>query len=238
MKVFIKIFFLSIFITATFIFAQNPNGVIRCATYEYMELKKSQYPDYKQRLQQLENDIQQNILNKGSADYSLIRIPVVVHIVYKNTDENLSLDQINSQITILNQDYRRLPDSPGFNDNPIGADVKIEFYLADEDPDGNPTTGVTRTSTSNQYFSYESDNVKYSSQGGIDAWPADKYLNIWVCDIRYGTYQLLGYAQFPNYPGTYPPYDYETDGVVVHSGAFGNTGYLLWPDDFGLGSYS
>ena len=37
----------------------------------------------------------------------VIIIPVVVHIVYNNSDQNISNDQVRSQIKVLNQDFRK-----------------------------------------------------------------------------------------------------------------------------------
>src|SRR3712207_9163385 len=37
-------------------------------------------------------------------------------------------------------------------------------------------------------------DVKFDNRGGKNAWPSDKYFNIWVCNLEGG---LLGYAQFP-----------------------------------------
>ena len=55
------------------------------------------------------------------------------------------MSRYQSQIQVLNEDYRRKAGTNGFNTSPIGADARIEFYLATTDPDGKPTTGITRT---------------------------------------------------------------------------------------------
>ena len=62
-----------------------------------------------QKMQNQELQIQQWILNNSSKENtSIITIPVVVHIVYYNNTENISDNQIFSQIDILNEDFRRL----------------------------------------------------------------------------------------------------------------------------------
>lgn len=160
----------------------------------------------------------------------VLTIPVVVHVLYKNPTQNISDQQIYSQIAILNEDYRRMnPDTintPAMFDS-IAADINVEFCLATIDPLGNPTNGITRTSTSGGlafgYFSPFGEDAKYDSLGGKDAWPADKYLNIWVCDLFPG---LLGYAQFPGG-------DPATDGVVITYTAFGNIGTVAAPSTEG-----
>jgi hypothetical protein len=65
--------------------------------------------------------------------------------------------------------------------------------------------------------------VKYSAQGGDDAWPASSYLNLWACDLGGG---LLGYAQFPGGAAA-------TDGVVILNTAFGSTGTAAAPYNLG-----
>lgn len=155
----------------------------------------------------------------------VVQIPVVVHVVARVDSENISDDQVTSQIEVLNRDYRAsntdLAAVPEVFAELIG-DAKIEFVLATVDPDGNPTSGITRTSTTQ--VSFGTDNaIKFSDRGGADAWPADRYLNMWVGLLRGG---LLGYAQFPGGP-------VDTDGVVITHTAFGTTGTATEPFNLG-----
>ncbi|MGB9940934.1 zinc metalloprotease [Methanosarcina sp.] len=154
-----------------------------------------------------------------------IRIPVVVHVVWNKEEENISDAQIQSQMDVLNKDFRKF--NPDISQVPpiwseLTADLGIEFFLATKDPDGNPTTGITRTQTSLTSFS-TNDEVKSELGGGKNPWPTDRYLNIWVCKLGGG---LLGYAQFPGGPA-------ETDGVVVTHTGFGTTGTARPPFDMG-----
>jgi hypothetical protein len=156
----------------------------------------------------------------------IITIPVVVHVVYNKPEQNISEAQINSQLVVLNDDYRKLNSDisqipPPFQ--PLAADAHIEFKLACRDPQGNKTDGVTRTKTNVEVFGHD-DRVKSSSTGGIDAWPSDKYLNVWVCTLD--SEGLLGYAQFPGGPPA-------TDGVVITYTGFGNIGTATAPFDKG-----
>ena len=159
------------------------------------------------------------------------RIPVVVHVVWNKEEENISDAQIQSQIDVLNKDFRK--SNPDISQVPdvwsnLTADFGIEFFLATKDPDGNPTTGITRTQTSKVSFNVESNEVKFGATGGKDAWPSDRYLNMWVCHQiknRIGL-RILGYAQFPGGPA-------ETDGVVIVDTSFGTTGTARPPYDGG-----
>ncbi len=152
-------------------------------------------------------------------------IPVVVHVVYKTSQQNISDAQIQSQIDVLNHDYRKT--NADISSVPsvfagLAADARVEFELATADPAGNPTNGITRTQTNASSFS-DDDKVKSASTGGADAWPADRFLNIWVCQLGGG---LLGYAQFPGGPAA-------TDGVVILHSGFGTTGTAAAPFNLG-----
>jgi hypothetical protein len=154
-----------------------------------------------------------------------ITIPVVVHVVYKTAAENISVAQIKSQIKVLNKDYRaKNPDKSKVPPvwKGLVSDVGTQFALATKDPKGKPTTGITRTKTTRTEFDTD-DSVKFSATGGVNAWPTDKYLNIWVCSLANG---ILGYAQFPGGPK-------KTDGVVILNTAFGTSGTASPPFNLG-----
>jgi Pregnancy-associated plasma protein-A len=151
----------------------------------------------------------------------IIIIPVVVHVIHLYNDEmpgaetNISNAQVLSQIRILNEDYRRLLGSPGYNENPIGADTEIEFCLANQDPSGGFTTGITRDTTSRSNLKYPEDNAYIKSKS---YWPPEQYLNIWT--IPSLNANSLGYAQFPWKFDQQPL----TDGVVIVHRFFGDAG--------------
>jgi len=136
-----------------------------------------------------------------------VTVPVVVHVVYHAAVENISTAQITSQIAALNRDYGATNTDrkkvPGVWKGFV-TDTRVRFTLATRDPAGKPTDGIHRVKTTRTSFN-DDDHVKSSKTGGADAWPAKKYLNLWVCSLGGG---LLGYAQFPGGPA-------KTDGVVI-----------------------
>lgn len=151
-----------------------------------------------------------------------ITIPVVVHVVYRTSIQNISDAQIQSQIAVLNEDYAATNSDIGNVPSAwtsLVANTGIQFCLASRDPNGNPTTGIVRVQTTTTSFQMQGDPVKYTSQGGSDAWPRDSYLNLWVCNLGGG---LLGYAQFPGQAAA-------TDGVVVGYTFFGRQGVVQAP---------
>ncbi len=198
-----------------------------CAQMVVHELLAETKPEYRERRLKAEEQTRQSIDSGGAMRVAakLITIPVVVHVVYRTADENISDAQVKSQIVALNRDYRaknadksKVPAAW----RGLAIDSKIQFKLATKDPGGKTTPGITRTAT--EVASFGPDNtVKSSSTGGANAWPADRYLNIWACSLGEG---LLGYAQFPGGPA-------KTDGVVILSSAFGTQGAVNAPFDKG-----
>ena len=154
-----------------------------------------------------------------------LTIPVVVHVVYRTPDENISDAQIKSQIVALNRDYSAANAdkniTPPVWQGVIG-NAQIKFALATKDPKGKTTNGITRTKTTKGSFGTD-DHVKRASTGGATAWPASKYLNLWACSLGGG---LLGYAQFPGGAAA-------TDGVVILNTAFGTNGTAAAPFNLG-----
>jgi pregnancy-associated plasma protein-A len=199
----------------------------QCAAMEEYERLLEEQPSFRTNQQRAE-EFTARAVTSGEADRvarKLITIPTVVHVLYKKPRENISKSQIQSQMTALNQDFRATnPDTSKVPDAWKGlvADSKIKFQLATTDPDGKRTDGIVRAQTDRASFG-TGDDVKRASKGGSTAWPADAYLNIWVCTLGGG---LLGYAQFPGGPKA-------TDGVVLLNSAFGTEGSATAPFDKG-----
>jgi hypothetical protein len=192
-----------------------------CGTMDHLEQQIQKDPGLIERMESIENHTRKFLAEGAPGARQVVSIPVVVHVVYNTSVENISDNQILSQIQVLNDDFRRL-NSDADNTWPQAADVEVEFCLATIDPAGGATSGITRTSTSVTSFS-TNDAMKFNSSGGHDAWPAGDYLNIWVCDLSGG---LLGYAQFPGGNAS-------TDGVVIDYQYFGTTGTATAPFDLG-----
>ncbi|TAE07469.1 MAG: hypothetical protein EAY72_14065 [Bacteroidetes bacterium] len=216
---------------------------VRCGSELNLPLIQQTNPMRYQRIMELEEHTRRYVttINNSTQNSrlvnpnSIIVIPVVVHVLHRGeaigTGRNISLAQIQSQINILNEDFRRL-NADRINTpiafQTVAGDANLEFRLACVDPTGNITNGVTRTLAGIERFTFVSGNngtdevatrIKFTDRGGRDAWPTDRYLNIWVCDLTGGT---LGYAQFPDEYTTKPT----TDGIVCHSYAFGNQGLV------------
>lgn len=221
----------------------------RCASDERNELLNLKFPGLRQQREQLELRINRFIKeDKGKlrtkADEEVIRIPVVVHVVHNTANgriggvnnPNISEEQILSQIKVLNEDYGRKENTNGFNDNPVGVDTRIEFFLAEFDPDGRPAGdgAITRTYTTKETFDPRYDDDELAA---LIHWPSDQYLNIWVCRL---TPTILGVAQFPSLQGlegmdeSEAPLD-KTDGVYIDFKAFGKGSDAITSSMYNLG---
>lgn len=204
------------------------DDIIRCATHTIFEKNAIANPDLLFIKQVAQTEIYQYLedkkLHKNNEIESVVTIPIVVHIVYKNATENISDAQIQTQIDALNKDFRNLNADKLASSHPfypLASDVQIEFCLANIDPDGNTTTGITRTATTVSSFS-DDDKVKFATYGGRNAWDSKQYLNIWVCNLGA---LVLGYATTPEFLSTAT----NIDGVVISYNAFGTTGTATAP---------
>lgn len=137
--------------------------------------------------------IQQQMKQQGPTR-QIFKIPVVFHIVHYNGDENISNEQIDDAMKVLNRDFRKLNADTAtvdyeFNPNnpspaAIPADIEIEFVLATKAPDGTCFNGVTRT-VSPTTFSTKDGFVQLDAvMNGNDVyrgvWPAKNYMNVLV----------------------------------------------------------
>ena len=151
----------------------------------------------------------------------VIVVPVVFHILYNSNVQNVSDQQVLSQLAALNNDYRRL-NADTINTpaafRGVAADTRIAFCLAKVDPNGYQTSGIIHKYTKSDLF-LSDDEMKFSSSGGDDAWDSKRYLNIWVCNL-FG--RTLGYAVMPGGPA-------EKDGVVIQYTSFGTIGTAATP---------
>ncbi|GAA4331734.1 M43 family zinc metalloprotease [Flaviaesturariibacter amylovorans] len=191
--------------------AQRP-----CSSTPYHEALKASDPRIAQGLLEAES-FQTRIAalrtrNTAREQDAVIRIPVVVHIVYNTPDQNIPDAQVQSQLDVLNRDFRRRnADSANTPERfrGLAADVGLEFVLATADPNGYATTGIVRKHSSVSNWTND-DKIKFAASGGSAAWDSRSYLNIWVGPMR----TLLGYASAPGGVA-------DRDGVVIATKAMG-----------------
>jgi len=178
----------------------SSSGHIKCITDEYEQylqeknpkrLSNEKFEEWLAPLIEKYKNTRQ-LLNPAEVIY----IPVVVHVIHNGdpygVEENITDEQVESQITVMNQDFRKMLGTPGYNSNPVGADVMIEFVLAKVDPNGNPTNGIDRVNMCQAAWSTSSidDYIKPAT-----IWDPNQYMNMWSVNFSNGG--LLGYATFP-----------------------------------------
>jgi PKD repeat protein len=201
----------------------------QCAAHTIHEQLYNNDAQFKQRVDAYENSLAtlSNNLAKANTVYS---VPVVVHVIHTGqavgSGINISDAQIQSAITALNNDFRKIAGTNGFGG---GVDTHIEFCLASRDPNGNATNGIVRVNGSS-VTNYSTQGITAGQGSGasetavkaLSRWPNTSYYNIWVVneiENNNGGAGIQGYAYFPGAPAT-------IDGTVILYNAFGTTGNL------------
>ncbi len=173
-----------------------------CATDVLHGIQMQNTPGYAQRTQQMNNAIL-NFAQQNRGGGTLI-IPVVIHIIHNNGPENISNAQVIQGISDLNMAFG--------NSQPL-----IQFCLAKQDPNGNFTTGITRTVSTLTNMVSETQDLELKD---LVRWDPTRYLNIWLVkeinSLSMGS-GIAGYAYFPSAHGT------AIDGIVNEAGFFGGT---------------
>jgi hypothetical protein len=220
--------------TMTLANQNSPTGLIKCASTEYEAHLKTIDPN-RMTTEEFEAwlapKMQQYMAlraSQGTDNASQVyTLPVVVHVIHSGqtvgTGPNISNARVQSQITVLNQDYRRQVGTPGFNNNAVGADTEIQFCLAQRDPNNQPTNGINRVNLGNTTWSESNIETILKPQ---TQWDPNRYINIWVCQLGGDLNGVLGYAQFPS-GSTLPGIPFSgaanTDGVVIDWRCFGSS---------------
>jgi len=178
-----------------------------------------------QQLQNINNTVSKSSVlrnfNVAATKGEVAVIPVVFHVIHEGeaigSGRNISDEYIHAQIEQLNLDFRRKSPDAAFIPEifrDLHSDVEIEFCLANTDPSGNATGGITRHFYRDSKWTVnEGDAFDYLVKKET-SWNPDNYLNIWTANIlKIGYY---GWAYFPN---VFPKY---YDGVVSHYGTIGS----------------
>ncbi|GAA5100422.1 hypothetical protein GCM10023210_38940 [Chryseobacterium ginsengisoli] len=206
------------------------HGFDRCSTTEYEEFLQRTFPG-RMTVEQFEAwlapFVEQAKTNK-SQNGNIITIPVVVHVIHNGQNlgvaPNIVDEQVMSQITVMNNDFRRIMGTPGYNTNAVGADTQIQFALAKVDPNGNPTNGIDRINLCQASWSQAEINSFVKPE---TIWDPTQYMNMW--SVKFTSSTLLGYAQFPSNStlgglNTIGGEAY-SDGVVANYATFGSSDY-------------
>ena len=205
-----------------------------CATMTQDSINRIRFPE-RQTLDEFEFQINKKIKEIsarnaiGKTKAGIVTIPIIVHVIHNGepigSGLNLSQAQVKSQIDVLNEDFRRKVGTPGFNNNPVGADIEIEFCLSPVDETGKAMAepGIDRFNGNKSSWTREEIEGALKS---TTIWNPNLFYNIWTLKFGGTSSNLLGYAQFPDQSGlgglneTGGPAS--TDGVVIQYTSFGS----------------
>lgn len=190
---------------------------MNCATTSYSREKMKNNLSLADNIKSIERFTQQIIESQTTSriESSVIKIPVVVHILYHSPSEKVNDAAVAAQLEILNKCFRRLNvDAANTPERfkPVAADCEIEFQLATSDPFKRYTSGIVHKYTPVTKWTMD-DKMKFSAEMGDDAWDTKSYLNIWVCNME----KFAGYSSVLGGPEN-------VDGIVMGLAAFTESG--------------
>ena len=176
-------------------------------------------PEQEKAIRAFDTQVHQYLLNHPASDAfqkSTVAppyvVPVVVHILHDGGSENIPDGQVLAAIAHLNEAFA----AQGYYAQ-LGASVatQIQFCLAQRDPEGNATTGITRTQTSLTQVEMETQDLQIKD---LIRWDPLSYVNIWlvreIVSLSAGP-GVSGYAFFPSTHGL------PMDGIVCEAKGFG-----------------
>ncbi|PNQ74582.1 hypothetical protein C1T31_00070 [Hanstruepera neustonica] len=214
----IKLLFI-LFCIPGFLVAQQKNSYEKCLTDAYNAEMLQNYPNMmgsESFRQQLNTKIEE--LSNSPQRRVVIEIPLVVHVLHNGepigTGANISDAQVLSQVTVMNEDFRRIMGTPGYNTHADGADVEVEFVMAQRTPDGCPTNGINRVNICQD----GTNSAAIDSWKAQTIWDRDLYMNMWSSKYVGDMAGILGFAQFPGGSAA-------TDGVSAGHTYFGSSDY-------------
>lgn len=191
----------------------NTQEYLNCGTEQAIYQLYQEHHELLQEFLRNEEIYDRTKVGQNKSDQVYI-IPVVFHILHENGPENISDAQVQDAIAILNRDMRKLNADtstiiPLFQ--PLASDIKIEFRLAQLDPNGNCTNGIDRIYTSRT--NWANDSAK------INPWPREKYLNIWTAKTL-----STGWAGYAYYPSATTGAMIMRDGIMILQDYIGSIG--------------
>lgn len=171
---------------------KSPANPRFCGQVEQEEAMYNIHPEYRQQdsinQAQFQIDYENYLANDYSPDARVAyTIPIVFHVVHLNGPENISNAQIFDCLDNLNKDYSATNTDFGNTVAAfagIAANPDIKFVLATKAPNGTCHSGITRTYSATSNDTGLDGNVHpivdaVSAVHGV--WPANKYLNVFVC---------------------------------------------------------
>lgn len=230
------------------VFAQNTNSsetpIRKCGSPTVSPTYEEAFQNMMQKHEQFANGKKASVVYNIPIIFHILHSGVAVNSTSATSGRNLNAAQINSQIAVLNADYRKL--NTDFSTyvtqsafSSVAADVEINFCAAKVSPTGTVLAepGIDRINVSSKGWNalpYSMSYIESTVKPG-SSWDPTKYYNVWVLEFGGFDAGTLGYAQFPTIPSTLTPVTdmsgqggaANTDGVVLDYQYVGNTGTAL-----------
>ncbi len=189
--------------------------MLNCGSDFIWERTKTSHPDiYEQQLileEQRYDLLTQNVIQLRSNNP--VVLPVVVHILHNNGNENVSDALVQQGIDHLNAAFA----NQGFYDRGTGVNTEIQFCLAQQDPEGNATSGINRILSPFETNGMEEDDLATKD---LIRWDPRSYINVWlvreICSSSRGC-NVAGYAYLPGAHGG------RFDGIVMEARWMGSS---------------
>ena len=212
-----------------------------CGTDSLHDEKMKSDSDYKKRHEEMLESIGTVASSQRRLPNGVLQVPVVVHVMHKGetigTGTNISDEEVKLGLKYLNNYWRSISDTYGDGD---GVDMKIEFVLAIQDPNGNMTNGIDRVDLSTD-DAYVNNGVNRRENSGISdtelkaysVWDPYRYYNVWIIDeidntnCFTGTSYIAGYAFYASAHGQ------SIDGSVVLICTYLEEGSNTWAHEMG-----
>ncbi|MNK33156.1 Pregnancy-associated plasma protein-A [compost metagenome] len=194
------------------LFAQETH--FSCGSHTQMKKLYAENPGLEEDYKKLMNRYTENRIINGKSNTVRI-IPIVFHIVHEYGAENVSDQQIQDQMVILNEDFQHLNTDLNVVVSPfdtITGDAKLEFRLATLDPYGNCTNGIEHI--------YNHNTNQGDDYSKLNQWDRDKYLNVWLT-ASIGSAGVAGYAY---YPTGVTGVGFWRDGIIILNNYVGDSG--------------
>ncbi|WP_343636868.1 M43 family zinc metalloprotease [Fluviicola sp.] len=184
-------------------FAQETH--FNCGSHTQMKKLYAENPGLEADYKKLMTRYTENRIVNGKSTTVRV-IPIVFHIVHEYGAENVSDQNIQDAMDILNEDYRKMNADTSVVITPfdtIVGDAYIEFRLATLDPWGNCTNGIEHI--------YNHNTNQGDDYSKLNQWDRDKYLNVWLTKTI-GSAGVAGYAYYPTgVTGT----GFFRDGIII-----------------------
>ena len=204
---------LLLFLIISVLHLKAQNTVLNCGSDELHSQLLNKNPEYKAKYQEYEKEIlryqKRDLSERENPSFVL---PVVVHIIHNGGAENISNAEVQTGIDNLNEAYA----NTGYYDPSTGVNTGIQFCLAQRTPNGDATTGITRTKSSLTKLNGNTQDIALKN---LVRWDPEHYINIWLVKsiCMDANCSVIGYAYLPPAHGT------KRDGMVVEAGYFART---------------